>query len=112
MLDVLRALVVFGGALWMSELPGTISQLHVESPGYSVDRKTLESAVKELEREGVVSAEKAKRATERGAEDDVLVKLRDEKVRVELSGDPVISRYFSYFSESWERLRREGWRGA
>lgn len=105
MLDILRALVAFGGSLWASEVPSVVNQLHVDGLGYELDRKLVESAVKELVSTGVVSAAKAKRATETGAEDDLLIKLRDEKVRLELSGDPVLSKYFSYLSSRLERIR-------
>lgn len=99
MLDILRALVAFGGSLWGSEIPDTVSQLHVEGLSYELSKKLIESALKELASAGVVSVEKAKRATEKGAEDDVLVRLRDDRVRVELSGDPVLAKYFAYLSK-------------
>lgn len=98
-LDILRALVAFGGSLWESEIPSAVSQLHVEGLGYDLSSKLVEAALRELASAGVVSAEKAKRATEAGAVDDVLVKLRDDRVRVELSGDPVLAKYFAYFSK-------------
>lgn len=98
MLDILRALVAFGGSLWASEIPSTVNQLHVDGLGYELDKKLVETALKELANAGMVSAEKAKRATETGAEDDVLVKLKDFRARLELSGDPVLAKYFTYFS--------------
>lgn len=98
MLDILRALVAFGGSLWASEIPNTVSQLHIDGLSYELDTKLVKAALKELANAGIVSAEKAKRATETGAEDDVLVILKDFRARLELSGDPVLAKYFSYFA--------------
>uniref|UniRef100_A0A7J3X6N7 Uncharacterized protein n=1 Tax=Thermofilum pendens TaxID=2269 RepID=A0A7J3X6N7_THEPE len=106
MLDVLRALVAFGGSLWRSELASCIMQLHVEGLSYELSSRLLDAALKELEKKEVISVVKAKRATETGAADDELVKLKDERVRVELAADPVLARYFDYFRQELEGALR------
>jgi len=106
MLDILRALVAFGGSLWRSELSSCVAQLHVEGLGYELSSRLLDAALKELERKGAVSVVKAKRATETGAVDDELIRLKDESVRVELTTDPVLTRYFDYFRGELERVLR------
>jgi len=106
MLDILRALVAFGGSLWRSELASCIAQLHVEGLSYEPTNRLLDAALKDLERKGAVSMVKAKRATETGAVDDELVRLKDESVRVELAADPVLTRYFDYFRGELERALR------
>uniref|UniRef100_A0A7C3WJL2 Uncharacterized protein n=1 Tax=Thermofilum pendens TaxID=2269 RepID=A0A7C3WJL2_THEPE len=106
MLDILRALVAFGGSLWRSELGSCIAQLHVEGLGYELSSRLLDAALKELEKKGAVSTVKAKRATETGAVDDELVRLRDESVRVELAADPVLAKYFDYFRGELEKALR------
>ena len=106
MLDVLRALVAFGGSLWRSELSSCITQLHVEGLGYELSGRLLDAALKELEKKGAISIVKAKRAVETGAVDDELIRLKDESVRVELAADPVLTRYFDYFRGELERALR------
>ena len=95
MLDVLRALIVFGGSLWLSELRDAIQRVRLGEVGYTLDEKLLSRALKTLSSLNVVSLEKRVRASEKASgEKDVLVRLVSEDARRLLLGDSVINNYY------------------
>jgi hypothetical protein len=95
-LDVLRALVVFGGSLWLSELGDAISRVRLGELEYGLDEKLLFGVLRKLSSMGAVSLEERVRASDRASgERDVLVRLASESVKQLLIGDQVINRYYS-----------------
>jgi len=107
-LDILRALVVFGGSLWLSEVPSAIERLYLgRLPALQLDTESVERAVSSLAAKGLVKAEERIRATEReGGERDRLIMLADEKVRVSLTSDEVINEYYLSLSSELNMLRK------
>jgi len=107
-LDILRALVVFGGSLWLSEVPSAIERLYLgRLPALELDTESVERAVSSLAAKGLVKAEERIRATEReGGERDRLIMLADEKVRVSLTSDEVINEYYLSLSSELNMLRK------
>ncbi|PLJ78139.1 hypothetical protein [Infirmifilum sp. SLHALR2] len=107
-LDILRALVVFGGSLWLSEVPSAIERLYLgRLPALQLDTESVERAVSSLAAKGLVKAEERIRATEReGGERDRLIILADEKVRVSLTSDEVINEYYLSLSSELNTLRK------
>jgi len=107
-LDILRALVVFGGSLWLSEVPSAIERLYLgRLPAPQLDTESVERAVLSLAAKGLVKAEERIRATEReGGERDRLIILVDEKVRVSLTSDEVINEYYLSLSSELSMLRK------
>ncbi|UNQ72927.1 hypothetical protein [Infirmifilum sp. NZ] len=107
-LDILRALVVFGGSLWLSEVPSAIERLYLgRLPVLQLDMESVERAVSSLAAKGLVKAEERIRATEReGGERDRLIILADEKVRVSLTSDEVINEYYLSLSSELNTLRK------
>jgi len=107
-LDILRALVVFGGSLWLSEVPSAIERLYLgRLPALQLDTESVERAVSSLAAKGLVKAEERVRATEReGGERDRLIMLADEKVRVSFTSDEVINEYYLSLSSELNMLRK------
>jgi len=107
-LDILRALVVFGGSLWLSEVPSVIERLYLgRLPALQLDTESVERAVSSLAAKGLVKAEERVRATEReGGERDRLIMLADEKVRVSFTSDEVINEYYLSLSSELNMLRK------
>jgi len=107
-LDILRALVVFGGSLWLSEVPSAIERLYLgRLPALQLDTESVERAVSSLAAKGLVKAKERIRATEReGGERDRLIMLADEKVRVSLTSDEVINEYYLSLSNELNMLRK------
>ena len=95
-LDVLRALTVFGGSLWLSELGDAISRVRLGETGYVFDEKAVLKALKKLSSLGVVSLEEKVRASDKASgEKDFLIRLVLEEARRLLLGDSVINNYYS-----------------
>lgn len=104
--DVLRALAVFNGVSWMSELLPDILKIRGYSIDYMPSEKLLEEALGQLEAAKLVSVEARRRGDfpSKRIYVDKLVRLRDpETVRRMLASDEI---YKSYLSRQLEILRR------
>jgi len=102
-LDVLRALIAFGGAIWFSELLDAINRLHLGEAS-PVDQRELLKAVEELEKQNLVKAERKIRASDKsGGVKDILITLLSEEVRLSLSSDEVLNKYYLSLSEIFEK---------
>lgn len=94
--DVLRALIVFGGSLWASELEDAVNRVKLGRVEYAWDRKTVEKVLKKLQGIGVVSVEKRVRASDKaGGEKDSLIRLVSGEARQILGSDRVLNEYFA-----------------
>ncbi|MEZ0345720.1 MAG: hypothetical protein ABWK01_04150 [Infirmifilum sp.] len=95
MLDILRALVAFGGSLWLSELSDAINRVYLGSAA-PIEPKELRDAVKELSKLNLVKAEERLKASEKaGGEKDVLLTLATREVNLGLMQDEVLSKYYA-----------------
>ena len=105
-LDVIRVLAIFNGVSWMSELIPDIMKVHGYILDYRITDDLLETALHELESEGLVSIESRMRGTfpSKGVYEDKLIKLRDlEIVKRVLTEDKI---YKSYLSKQMEIMWR------
>ncbi|RLE67733.1 MAG: hypothetical protein DRJ43_06880, partial [Thermoprotei archaeon] len=57
-LDIVRALVIYHGVLWMSELPKSLSNLRRGALPYIMTGEGVLRALKRLEEKGLVSLER------------------------------------------------------
>ena len=75
MLDVLRILVAFNGAVWKSELAQGLDIMSSSGDGQKAAGGWLDTVLEELERKGLVKVEEQIRATlqfKGGAEDELI----------------------------------------
>ena len=75
MLDVLRILVAFNGAVWKSELAQGLDIMSSSGDGQKAASGWLDKVLEELERKGLVKVEEQIRATlqfKGGAEDELI----------------------------------------
>ena len=97
MLDLLRVLVVYNGAIWKSELVQELGLFHAfrEKPG-AVDKGKLDKVLKELKKEGLVIVEEQVRGTldaKEGVRDE-LISLADYRATYgALSKDKILASY-------------------
>ncbi|QOJ79475.1 hypothetical protein IG193_03165 [Infirmifilum lucidum] len=106
-LDVLRALVVFGGSLWLSEIPSSIERLYLGERA-APSTSDVKKALKDLASRGLVRTEERVRGTDKPqGEKDVLVLLADGRVRGSLLSDEVLNRYYLSLTEELGKLRKE-----
>ena len=97
MLDVLRVLIVYGGASWKSELARELPLFRAFEGGPApVNEMKLDEALRRLEKEGLVKVEKRVRADmgAQGSEEDELVTIVDiSATRNALAKNRVLTSY-------------------
>jgi len=97
MLDLLRVLVVYNGAVWKSELVQELALLHAfRREPEAVNKGEQDKVLKGLEKEGLVRVEKQTRATlhEKGGVEDELTSLVDFRATyAALSKDKILNSY-------------------
>lgn len=107
MLDILRALVAFGGSLWLSELPDAVNRLHLaeaEAPHREI--KEFFDAVKELKSLKIIKVEEKVRASEKaGGSTDALITLTSDEVRLSLLSDDVLNKYYLSVGKLFEEKK-------
>jgi len=103
--DVLRALYLFSGALWLPELVLELEGLNATLGDTAPSSDEVEDAVKRLARKGYVTLRPGIRATMSAeGQRTVLVSIvRDSDLLKEVSMDPRVIRY----RRIWEEVFRE-----
>ena len=107
--DILRALTIFNGVSWMSELIPDILKIRGYSIDYLPDEKLLDKALDQLEAANLISVEARRRGDfpSNRIYVDKLIKLRDpETVRKALARDEIYKRYLSRQMEFFRELPR------
>ena len=107
--DILRALTIFNGISWMSELIPDILKIRGYSINYLPDEKLLDKALSQLEAANLISVEARRRGDfpSNRTYVDKLIKLRDpETVREALARDEIYKRYLSRQMEFFRELPR------
>jgi len=95
-LDIVRALVIYHGVLWMSELPKSLSNLRRGALPYIMTGEGVLRALKRLEEKGLVSLERRIRgkALSPSTYEDIYITLTDQvRANKELKDDPLIASY-------------------
>jgi len=109
-LDVIRVLAIFNGVSWMSELIPDIMKVHSYILDHRITDDLLETALHELESEGLVHIESRMRGMfpSRNVYEDKLIKLRDlEIVKRVLTEDKIYKSYLSKQMEiMWRAMKR------
>ncbi|RLF24722.1 MAG: hypothetical protein DRN15_01935 [Thermoprotei archaeon] len=105
-LDTLRALAVFHGVLWLSELPTDIIKIRRGLPEYPLTPELLVSAVKLLEDLGLVTTEERTRGfmLGPGTHLDVLIRLVDH-IGIKRTLYFIDSEFARYLVERDQRIR-------
>jgi len=107
--DILRALTIFNGVSWMSELIPDILKIRGYSIDYLPGEKLLDKALSQLEAANLISVEARKRGDfpSNRIYVDKLIRLRDpETVREVLARDEIYKRYLSRQMELFRELPR------
>jgi len=107
--DILRALTIFNGVSWMSELIPDILKIRGYSIDYLPGEKLLDKALSQLEAANLISVEARKRGDfpSNRIYVDKLIRLRDpETVREVLARDEIYKRYLSRQMEFFRELPR------
>jgi len=107
--DILRALTIFNGVSWMSELIPDILKIRGYSIDYLPSEKLLDEALGKLEAANLISVEARRRGDfpSKRTYVDKLIKLRDPKtVREVLARDEIYRRYLSRQMELFRELPR------
>ena len=107
--DILRALTIFNGVSWMSELIPDILKIRGYSIDYLPGEKLLDKALDQLEAANLISVEARRRGDfpSNRIYVDKLIKLRDpETVREVLARDEIYKRYLSRQMELFRKLPR------
>ena len=107
--DILRALTIFNGVSWMSELIPDILKIRGYSIDYLPGEKLLDKALSQLEAANLISVEARKRGDfpSNRIYVDKLIRLRDpEAVREVLARDEIYKRYLSRQMELFRELPR------
>ena len=107
--DILRALTIFNGISWMSELIPDILKIRGYSINYLPDEKLLDKALSQLEAANLISVETRRRGDfpSNRTYVDKLIRLRDpETVREALARDEIYKRYLSRQMEFFREFPR------
>ena len=107
--DILRALTIFNGVSWMSELIPDILKIRGYPIDYLPDEKLLDKALDQLEAANLISVEARRRGDfpSNRIYVDKLIKLRDpETVREVLARDEIYKGYLSRQMELFRKLPR------
>jgi len=107
--DILRALTIFNGVSWMSELIPDILKIRGYPIDYLPDEKLLDKALDQLEAANLISVEARRRGDfpSNRIYVDKLIKLRDpETVREALARDEIYKRYLPRQMEFFRALPR------
>ena len=106
--DILRALAIFDGISWMSELIPDIVKIHNYSLDYLPTDEMIDEALQQLEAEGLLLIEPRMRGGFTAGEVyvDKLIRLKDLKaIKDALAQDEV---YKNYLSQRMETLWKVG----
>ena len=106
--DILRALAIFDGISWMSELIPDIVKIHNYSLDYLPTDEMVDEALQQLEAEGLILIEPRMRGGFTAGEVyvDKLIRLKDLKtIKDALAQDEV---YKNYLSQRMETLWKVG----
>jgi len=105
--DVLRVLVINGGACWRTELSSDIWMLYsLKGDSKVVDESLMDKAIDELKKEGLLKVEKRLKSSlnERGvASEDMLSLVDFSKICGILSQDKILLSYMAKRAEDMHR---------
>ncbi|HDI31776.1 MAG TPA: hypothetical protein ENF80_03060 [Thermofilum sp.] len=102
-LDIVRALLIYHGVLWMSEIPRSLSNIRRGAIPYVITGESVLRALKRLEKNGIVKLEKKTRgkALSPTTYEDLFISLINMKeASKELREDPIIMAYKYRISRS------------
>lgn len=95
-LDIIRALLIYHGVLWMSEIPRSLSNIRRGALPYIITGENVLKALKRLEENGIIKLERKTRgkALSPSTYEDLFISLNNmEEMSKELREDPIIMAY-------------------